>query len=270
MALFIVDDDQMYKSEEVRATFQKRWDALIRSRTQSSGHANATTFKKFKEDLFKVVHDRILVVPEVADILNTQLRKVLQLIHRAPMLSETQGPSTHVCLISLVELNNKFDQKLTMMREIEAQEQLMYTGTKPYSRSSKGFDPAFSRPRGSFEDAGFSNTIKLHEQESSAPVNKMELNRTSKEEDQPTAVLHDAAQASSEAAAASELHTSFNQCIVFLIGLFKRFAYQQAYEELLYGQDRQVEGNTIENCLLLPEARDCSFYRTTAPSVSMK
>ena len=36
--------------------------------------------------------------------------------------------------------------------------------------------------------------------------------------------------------------------VLNLIKLFKRFADLQAYEELLYGQDRLAEGNTVENC----------------------
>lgn len=33
-----------------------------------------------------------------------------------------------------------------------------------------------------------------------------------------------------------------------MIKLFKRFVDLQAYEELLYGQDRLTEGNIVENC----------------------
>lgn len=42
---------------------------------------------------------------------------------------------------------------------------------------------------------------------------------------------------------------SYRLCQDYMIKLFKRFVDLQAYEELLYGQDRLVEGNTFENCL---------------------
>lgn len=66
--------------------------------------------------MIKLVNDKVLLNPDVTNILNNQYRRVLHLVQRQPMLSQTQGPSTHICLLSLIDLTDKFQQKLQMKR----------------------------------------------------------------------------------------------------------------------------------------------------------
>ena len=108
LAMFIVDDDQLYQIEEIRAVFQKNWESIARAHAHASGHQSFITFKKFKQDIVKLVNDRILLSSDVTNILNSQFRRVLHLVQRQPMLSQTQGPSTHICLLSLVDLTDRF------------------------------------------------------------------------------------------------------------------------------------------------------------------
>lgn len=112
------------------------------------------------------MHERVLLSADAGETLNSQFRKVLHLVQRVPMLSQTQGPSTHVCLLSLVDLTGKFQQKLQIKKQLEVQEVTMFNAT--HTGRSRGFD--IRKPRGSFEDGGLAATLKHHEEDSFAKV----------------------------------------------------------------------------------------------------
>lgn len=67
----------------------------------------------------KLINDRIVYAKDSVTLLNTHFRKALQLVCRQPLVSQTNGPGTLVCLTSLTDLKHNFFEKLDIMKRLE-------------------------------------------------------------------------------------------------------------------------------------------------------